>query len=68
MYQTFTISTCVLHTLIRFLFFFKASHRDEAILDLSLEYAGDISIIMEAMLINEHFPTVKGIYLVYARN
>lgn len=39
--------------------FHEATHRDEAILDLSLEYAGDLSILMEATLINEHVPAVK---------
>ena len=40
--------------------FHQASGRDEAILDLTIVYAGDLSIMVEAALINEHFPAVRA--------
>ena len=40
--------------------FHEASHRDEIILDLSLQYAGDLLISMEAILLDEKLPPAKA--------
>ena len=38
----------------------QATQRDEVILDLDLEYSGDLVVMLEATLLNDNLPPVKG--------
>ena len=40
--------------------FHQATHRDEVILDMDLEYAGDLVVLLEATLLNDNMPPVKA--------
>ena len=38
----------------------QATHRDEVILDMDLEYSGDLVVLLEATLLNDNLPPVKA--------
>lgn len=40
--------------------FLEASHRDEAILDVSVQYAGDLNIALEVGILSEKLPRAKA--------
>ena len=45
---------------IRFSMHHQATHRDEVILDMDLEYSGDLVVLLEATLLNDNLPPVKA--------